>query len=234
MSDNFFSRWSRRKQGLDQAAQAELAQDSPQRSRTSTDPKAASPTAVAQQPATTANAKPVAQDASGQAVAQEQPPVPTLEDVQGLTPASDFQAFMREGVPGEVRNAAMKKLFTDPHFNVMDGLDIYIGDYNTPDPLPAGMLEKMVGAELLNLFPKKAKDLPAKVAEPQALENPEQSPDAPEGSPLVAQSPQSQMTQALQLSPNLQATDPLEHDHPDLQLQPNHAPASPSSGPSTG
>ena len=234
MSDNFFSRWSRRKQGLDQAAQAELAQDSPQRSRTSTDPQAASPTAVAQQPATTANAKPVAQDASGQAVAQEPLPVPTLEDVQGLTPASDFQAFMREGVPGEVRNAAMKKLFTDPHFNVMDGLDIYIGDYNTPDPLPAGMLEKMVGAELLNLFPKKAKDLPTKVDVPQALENPEQSPDAPEGSPLVAQSPQSQMTQALQLTPNLQATDPLEHDHPDLQLQPNHAPASPSSGPSIG
>jgi hypothetical protein len=29
----------------------------------------------------------------------------------------------------------------------MDGLDIYIGDYNTPDPLPAGMLAKMVGAE---------------------------------------------------------------------------------------
>jgi hypothetical protein len=234
MSDNFFSRWSRRKQGLDQAAQAELAQDSPQRSRTSTDPKAASPTAVAQQPATTANAKPVAQDASGQAVAQEQPPVPTLEDVQALTPASDFQAFMREGVPGEVRNAAMKKLFTDPHFNVMDGLDIYIGDYNTPDPLPAGMLEKMVGAELLNLFPKKAKDLPAEVAESQALENPEQSPDAPEGSPLVAQSPQSQMTQALPLTPSLQATDPLEHDHPDLQLQPNHAPASPDPGQSTG
>lgn len=234
MSDNFFSRWSRRKQGLDQAEQPELAQDSPQRSRASSDAKAASAAAVAQQPATTANAKPVGQDASGQAVAQEQPPVPTLEDVQGLTPASDFQAFMREGVPGEVRNAAMKKLFTDPHFNVMDGLDIYIGDYNTPDPLPAGMLEKMVGAELLNLFPKKAKNLPTEVAELQAQENPEQSPDAPEGSPLVAQSPQPQTTQAVQLTPDLQATDPLEHDHPDLQLQPNHAPASPDPGQSTG
>jgi hypothetical protein len=33
-----------------------------------------------------------------------------------------------------VRNAALKKLFTDPHFNVMDGLDVYIDDYGKPDP----------------------------------------------------------------------------------------------------
>ena len=30
----------------------------------------------------------------------------------------------------------MKKLFSDPHFNVMDGLDTYIDDYGKPDPLP--------------------------------------------------------------------------------------------------
>lgn len=216
MSEHFFSRWSRRKQGLDQGIESELSEDASQRSRISTD------------------AKPAAQDTSDHAVGHDQQPIPSLEDVQGLTPASDFQTFMREGVPGEVRNAAMKKLFTDPHFNVMDGLDIYIGDYNTPDPLPPGMLEKMVGAELLNLFPKKPQDLPSEKAAPQAQENPEQSPDAPEGSPLVAQSPQSQTTHALQATPVLQATDPLEHDHPDLQLQPNHAPASPSSGASTG
>lgn len=157
-----------------------------------------------------------------------------MEDVQGLTPSSDFQTFMRQGVPGEVRNAAMKKLFTDPHFNVMDGLDIYIGDYNTPDPLPAGMLEKMVGAELLNLFPKKAQVDAPQTAATDVQENPDQSPDAPEGSPLVAQSPPSPMTQALQPTPALQASEPIEHDHPDLQLQPNHAPASPSPGQSTG
>jgi hypothetical protein len=31
-----------------------------------------------------------------------------------------------------VKNAAMKKLFADPHFNVMDRLDIYIDDYSSP------------------------------------------------------------------------------------------------------
>jgi hypothetical protein len=155
-----------------------------------------------------------------------------MDDVQRLTPSSEFQAFMREGVPGEVRNAAMKKLFADPHFNVMDGLDIYIGDYSVPDPLPAGMLEKMVGAELLNLFPPKDPPATPETTASGAQETPAQSPDAPEASPLVAQSPQSPTIPALQAS-NLPFAPP-EHDHPDLQLQPNHAPASPSSGPSTG
>ena len=77
--------------------------------------------------------------------------LPTLADVEQLTPQSDFSTFMTQGVSPEVRNAAMKKLFTDPHYNVMDGLDIYIGDYNTPDPLPEGMLAKMVGAQFLGL-----------------------------------------------------------------------------------
>jgi hypothetical protein len=42
-----------------------------------------------------------------------------------------------------VRRSALKKLFQDPHFNVMDGLDTYIGDYNTPDPLPDSMLKEL-------------------------------------------------------------------------------------------
>jgi len=140
-----------------------------------------------------------------------------MADVEHLTPSSEFKDFMRQGVPGDVRNAAMKKLFTDPHFNVMDGLDIYIGDYNTPDPLPAGMLEKMVGAQLLGLFTPK-------------------DPVAAEGSPLVAKSPPSHNELNLTSQPPsaLQVAAPTEHDDPDLQLQPNHAPASPSSGQSTG
>jgi hypothetical protein len=141
----------------------------------------------------------------------------------------------------------MKKLFTDPHFNVMDGLDIYIGDYNTPDPLPAGMLEKMVGAQLLGLFdkPDEAAAKTTATAEPvlpavsPAADpggNPEQSPAAPQGSPVVAQSPPSLPDLAGPASPVLQphVNAHPEHDHPDLQLQPNHAPASPSAGPSTG
>ena len=229
MSDNFFSRWSRRKQGLE--------------TREPTPPEPVAPVAPApavspsvlrpeQQPPHPASAHAATAEATKPADA-EQPALPTMADVQGLSPSSDFQTFMRQGVPGEVRNAAMKKLFTDPHFNVMDGLDIYIGDYNTPDPLPAGMLEKMVGAELLNLFPKKDPADPPQTAASEVSENLAKSPDTPQGSPLVAQSPSSAI-QALPPTTTLQASETTEHDHPDLQLQPNHAPASPSTGPSTG
>jgi hypothetical protein len=173
--------------------------------------------------------------------------LPSLDDARALTPDSDFQPFMRPGVTADVRNVAMKKLFTDPHFNVMDGLDIYIGDYNTPDPLPAGMLQKMVGAQLLGLFDKPDEVatktetttesvLPAGGGSNDPGGNPDQSPDAQEGSTVVAQSPTSLPDSAGRASPVLQppVTAPPEHDHPDLQLQPNHAPASPSPGPSTG
>lgn len=236
MSDHFFSRWSRRKQGLEQDGASKPAEDASRLAHVQSDRQAAAAPSSTDLSLSQVPAKPLPSDAAKPSAPEALAPIPTLEDAQNLTPASDFQSFMREGVPGQVRNAAMKKLFTDPHFNVMDGLDIYIGDYNTPDPLPPGMLEKMVGAELLNLFPAKTTPTPtpSQMAEPHALENPEQSPAAPEGSPLVAQSPQSQTIHALQATLDPQATDPLKHDHPDLQLQPNHATASPVTGPSTG
>ncbi|SFF88236.1 Protein of unknown function [Duganella sp. CF458] len=62
-------------------------------------------------------------------------PAPTLEQVESLTPDSDFTPFVARGVDETVRRAALKKLFSDPHFNVMDGLDTYIDDYNKFEPL---------------------------------------------------------------------------------------------------
>lgn len=85
-------------------------------------------------------------------VAQVPPPPPTLAQAQALTPADDFRPFVQTGVEPQVRNAAMKKLFTDPHFNVMDGLDIYIDDYHTPNPLPASDISRMASAPFLRLL----------------------------------------------------------------------------------
>ena len=85
-------------------------------------------------------------------------PAPSLADTQALTPASDFRPFMGQGVAPEVKNAAMKKLFADPHFNVMDRMDIYIDDYSQPDPLPLAMLRQMNGAKFLNLFEDEDQD----------------------------------------------------------------------------
>jgi len=57
-----------------------------------------------------------------------------------LGPDSDFTVFLKEEVSEAVRRQAMKTLFADPHFNVMDGLDTYIDDYSISDPIPDEML----------------------------------------------------------------------------------------------
>ncbi len=207
MSDHFFSRWSRRKQ--DASKGLPLAE--PAAPVTASEAINAPPLAPVPAPVETAIAE----------------PMPTLEEAQALTPSSDFVAFMKQGVPADVRNAAVKKLFSDPHFNVMDGLDIYIGDYNTPDPLPVGMLQKMVSAQFMNLVPPEATE-PLEPAGALALENPNLEAMASKTPPLVAQSPHSQADAAL---PDSHSS---EHDDPDLQLQPNHAPASPDPGPGAG
>jgi len=85
---------------------------------------------------------------------------PTLDDVAKLTKDSDFSTFVSADVGDDVHHAAMKKLFSDPHYNIMDGLDIYIDDYSKEDPLPAGMLEKMVQSSMLGLFKKVEEQLP--------------------------------------------------------------------------
>jgi len=66
-----------------------------------------------------------------------------LPPVESLTPESDFTPFMAREVDAGVKRQALKTLFSDPRFNVMDGLDVYIDDYSKPDPLPEGWLEKL-------------------------------------------------------------------------------------------
>lgn len=199
MSEGFFGRWSRRKQ--EALAQQPEPETAPERGNE----KVRAPE-LPPEHAAAAQAEP------GKSVANA--PLPTLEDVRALTPDSDFQPFMRSGVGAEVRNAAMKKLFTDPHFNVMDGLDIYIDDYSQPDPMPAGMLRKMASAQFLKLVPEPTE---------QALERPAQDPDG--------RGPAGQVSQVVAQSPDSSAPAELpQHEHPDLQLQPDPAPADPSPG----
>ena len=137
----FLSRWSRRKLQVRQApATAELPP-----------PETATAAAAVMPPAATvlAPAGPVAEDAGS---IPPSPAAPTLAEAQALTPASDFRRFVTRGVTPEVRHAALKQLFADPHFNVMDGLDTYIDDYGIPDPLPEGMLRQMNQSKMLGLF----------------------------------------------------------------------------------
>ena len=145
----FLARWSRRKAGiLDEPAAVRQAEPPPL-----VQPPLTAPTPVADVPAV------------------EHAPAPTLADVEQLTHESDYTRFVANTVDPSVKNAALKKLFTDPHFNVMDGLDTYIDDYGRPDPLPAGMLRKMVQAHSLGLFADEDDEGEAQAhAEPKAIE----------------------------------------------------------------
>lgn len=121
-------RWAQRK--LD-AARAEAVAAAP----------AATP---ASPPATPAN--PPATTATPALQAAEQPVLPPIES---LTIDSDFTLFMQPNVDAAVRRAALKQLFRDPRFNVMDGLDTYIDDYTKADPIPEDMLKQLAHARAI-------------------------------------------------------------------------------------
>ena len=132
MVDGFLGRWSRRKFDAK-------------------DGKPLPPEPQMQEPGAAAPAATVPPLAEPAAVAVPQAPPPlTLEDVQALTSESDFSAFVARGVAPEVKNAAMKKLFSDPRYNVMDRLDTYIDDYSLPDPMPKAMLRQLACGFMLN------------------------------------------------------------------------------------
>lgn len=78
------------------------------------------------------------------ATAEEAPKLPPLEEL-GID--SDYRGFLHPKVDETLRRAALKKMFSDPHFNVMDGLDVYIDDYSISDPLPASMLAELKQAQ---------------------------------------------------------------------------------------
>ena len=78
-------------------------------------------------------------------VGETSPPEP-LPPVESLTLDSDFTPFMQPQVDAGMKSAALKQLFKDPHFNVMDGLDTYIDDYSIADPIPEAMMKTMYQA----------------------------------------------------------------------------------------
>ncbi len=179
----------------------------------------------------------------------------SLDDVSLLTKDSDFKPFMATNVGPDVRNAAMKKLFADPHFNVMDGLDIYIDDYSKSDPIPESMLRQMTSAKFLNLFDDEeekadagnqasdAAPQPAPAAGenayPAAGESVAQSTDSPAALPTGSSAlsgpsdaiglPGLPVTTPPALPTGAQAS-PHHHAHTDLRLQPDHAAPAPGAG----
>ena len=81
------------------------------------------------------------ESAAQKPVAQQEPP--QLPPLDSLTFESDFKAFMHSKVEEGVKRAALKKLFSDPRFNVMDGLDTYIDDYTKAEPVSEELLAQL-------------------------------------------------------------------------------------------
>jgi len=203
MSDGFFDRWSRRKQ----QARAEEA------------PVVAPADAVPHTPPVSTDA-PLVVTPTAQAGELDAPPAPTLADTTELTIDSDFKPFMAKGVAPEVKNAAFKKLFADPHFNVMDRMDIYIDDYAIPSPLPESVLRQMASAKFLKLFDEAPEA--AEVQDEAALPMPGETPqdDAP---PAVAQSEPSAALPSPLVADAQPASQPTDDPNADLRLQPDDA-----------
>ncbi|MDD2926241.1 DUF3306 domain-containing protein [Rhodoferax sp.] len=198
MADGFLGRWSQRKQAVREGKP--LVEPVPKVVPSEVPPgAAAAPSSAPAVPTVPAAASTVSPQ-----------PAPTLDDVQALKPDDSFARFVARDVSPDVRNAAMKKLFADPHYNVMDGLDIYIDDYSKPSPLSAAALRQMASAKFLNLLEEEP---PAPIGEDAHTAT---ASDVAQSAPALPSEP----------VPTSAADDLIEntsHDHLDLRLQPDHA-----------
>lgn len=223
-SPGFLGRWSRRK--------TEVAQGKPL-----AEPVPPMPTPVAAPPAVSSPGAVASAPAPVTEAASEPEKVLSLDDVKLLNKDSDFKPFMAGNVGPEVRNAAMKKLFADPHFNIMDGLDIYIDDYSKSDPIPESMLRQMTSSKFLKLFDTEEEDadaqktpaavLPRENANDPADQTVAQSYEGPDISrPDLPHPEHSSQPEPLPGSGASQE----DHAHTDLRLQPDHAAPAPGAG----
>jgi len=143
----FLRRWSQRKL----AAARQSTQAPP--------PGATLPAAAGTTPTSTSGS---AEGATGAPPASGLAPTPQSahEDAAQLPPVetldfdADFTRFLAPQVDATVRRQALRKLFSDPRFNVMDGLDVYIDDYSKFEPVPADVIAKLRHARYIFDPPK--------------------------------------------------------------------------------
>jgi hypothetical protein len=204
--DGFLSRWSRRKialrtGGAEPAPASEVpAPPAMATSRPVAPAVPAGPTSSpTDQASTTGTGPDLPQKRDGE------PPEP-LPDIDSLTPDADFSRFVQRDVDPATRNAALKKLFADPRFNVIDEMDIDIMDYGKLEPLPPSMLRLMTQSKLLGLF-----------------RDEEEQASAPESAPPTAET-------TLPPHPAPSEIDATDED-PALRLQPVDAAGHPSDRP---
>lgn len=117
---------------------------------------------------------------------------PKLPPIEQLNLESDYTAFFHPKVDEKLRREALRKLFSDPHFNVMDGLDVYIEDYGKPDPIPPEMLARLIESNPL-LFPAREEQAADQLQGQKSQETPSQ------------QQPQTALESKQENTPNIQS-----------------------------
>jgi hypothetical protein len=128
-------------------------------------------------------------------------PLPAIES---LTIDSDFAPFFKPQVDESLKRAALKQLFRDPRFNVMDGLDTYIDDYSLPDPIPSAMLEDLM--QRRGFFPPPASETDVRES---AVDEPAREPAPP--------------AEAIAPPPPVVAAAPVASNSPDAPVAPSEA-----------
>jgi hypothetical protein len=188
--EGFLRRWARRKTEIQEGrALAPAPEPEPQAAPQSTPEPAVS--ALAESRPGEAAAAPASAPAQAPA-----PALPTMEDVALLDADSDFSSFVARGVDQAVRRGALKKLFADPHFKLMDKLDVYIDDYTKPSPVSEAMLASLAHAK--SVFMRTVQDEEGRAAPAQAEQA---EPPAALAAPAAPAVPEAQIEQLTEQAP---------------------------------
>ncbi|MGI9047756.1 MAG: DUF3306 domain-containing protein [Burkholderiales bacterium] len=113
-----------------------------------------------------------------QAAAAGAPARVALPPLDSLNIDSDYSPFLQPHVEESARRAGLRKLLRDPHFNVMDGLDVYIEDFGKADPMPAAMLadqlRQLLAAQSRDVVEEEGEAKPADITDTPVAEAPVQ------------------------------------------------------------
>lgn len=132
-------------------------------------------------------------------------PPPELSPVDKLTIDSDFRGFFHPKVGEDVRRAALKKLFSDPRFNVMDGLDVYIDDYSKTEPIPPEMLAGLRQAQ--NILRWAREDTEERERKEKELQAAAQAKLEPPAAPVASGQSKVDVPEAVSPAPRASGTD---------------------------
>jgi hypothetical protein len=204
MSEDFLTRWSRRKRDALETEQAESAPGEPD-----THPGEAVPE----------NAAPV------EAIKPVTPPEPafdlkSLPPIESITAATDIRPFLAPGVPLEIARAALRRAWSsDPRIRDFVGLADYDWDYHTPGSAagfgPLEMTDEL-RRMVARIIGEIVDDTSDRAGEPAAGECAEESrPAGPEPKQLL---PDDRGQRAAVIEPALALSAALQHEIP-----PDHA-----------